>query len=83
MFRAMALLDQTGRYSDLSLKDEDLIAGGGHVLCAYKMKPAAGYGSLEVASHFASESSTGTNVEGLGTLCLLSPDSIRATDLWW
>ena len=59
----MALLDQTSRYSDLSLKEEDLIAGGGHVLVAYKMKPAAGYGYLEVASHFAAESSTGTNVE--------------------
>jgi ribulose-bisphosphate carboxylase large chain len=45
------------------LKEEDLIAGGGHILCAYKMKPASGYGFLEVASHFAAESSTGTNVE--------------------
>jgi ribulose-bisphosphate carboxylase large chain len=56
-------LDQSSRYSDLSLKEEDLIAGGKHVLCAYKMKPAAGYGFLEVAAHVAAESSTGTNVE--------------------
>ncbi len=56
-------MDQSARYSDLSLKEEDLIAGGKHVLCAYKMKPAAGYGYLEVAAHFAAESSTGTNVE--------------------
>ena len=56
-------LDQSARYSDLSLKEEDLIAGGKHVLCAYKMKPAAGYGYLEVAAHVAAESSTGTNVE--------------------
>lgn len=56
-------LDQSSRYSDLSLKEEDLIAGGGHVLVAYKMKPAAGYGFLEVAAHVAAESSTGTNVE--------------------
>ncbi len=56
-------MDQSARYADLSLKEEDLIAGGKHVLCAYKMKPAAGYGFLEVAAHFAAESSTGTNVE--------------------
>jgi len=56
-------LDQTNRYSDLSLKEEDLIAGGNHVLCAYIMKPAAGYGYLAAAAHFAAESSTGTNVE--------------------
>ncbi|KRT56469.1 Ribulose 1,5-bisphosphate carboxylase, large subunit, or a RuBisCO-like protein [endosymbiont of Ridgeia piscesae] len=56
-------LDQTNRYSDLSLKEEDLLAGGKHILCAYKMKPATGHGYLEAAAHFAAESSTGTNVE--------------------
>ncbi|GMQ88167.1 MAG: ribulose-bisphosphate carboxylase [Gammaproteobacteria bacterium] len=56
-------LDQSARYSDLSLKEEDLIAGGKHILVAYKMKPADGHGYLEAATHFAAESSTGTNVE--------------------
>jgi ribulose-bisphosphate carboxylase large chain len=56
-------LDQSTRYSDLSLKEADLIAGGKHILCAYKMKPKAGTGYLEAAAHFAAESSTGTNVE--------------------
>ena len=56
-------LDQSARYADLSLREEDLIAGGNHILCAYKMKPKAGYGYLEAAAHFAAESSTGTNVE--------------------
>ncbi|HHJ15425.1 MAG TPA: ribulose-bisphosphate carboxylase [Gammaproteobacteria bacterium] len=56
-------LDQSARYSDLSLKEEDLIAGGKHILVAYKMKPAEGHGYLEAATHFAAESSTGTNVE--------------------
>ena len=56
-------MDQSARYADLSLKEEDLIAGGKHVLVAYTMEPAAGYGYLEVAAHFAAESSTGTNVE--------------------
>ncbi|HHS84286.1 MAG TPA: ribulose-bisphosphate carboxylase [Gammaproteobacteria bacterium] len=57
-------MDQSNRYADLSLKEEDLIAGGNHVLCAYLMKPKAGYGGyLETAAHFAAESSTGTNVE--------------------
>ena len=59
----MALLDQSKRYANLALKEEDLIKGGRHVLCAYLMKPKAGYGYLEVAAHFAAESSTGTNVE--------------------
>ncbi|MCW8918998.1 MAG: ribulose-bisphosphate carboxylase, partial [Gammaproteobacteria bacterium] len=56
-------MDQSARYADLSLKEEDLIAGGGHILVAYTMQPAEGYGYLEVAAHIAAESSTGTNVE--------------------
>ena len=56
-------LDQSARYSDLSLKEEDLIAAGNHILVAYKMKPKAGHGYLGAAAHFAAESSTGTNVE--------------------
>ena len=55
-------MDQSSRYADLTLKEADLIAGGTHVLCAYIMKPKAGYGYLETAAHFAAESSTGTNV---------------------
>jgi ribulose-bisphosphate carboxylase large chain len=56
-------LDQSARYSDLSLKEADLMVGGKHILVAYKMKPKAGHGYLEAAAHFAAESSTGTNVE--------------------
>ena len=57
-------MDQSNRYADLSLKEEDLIAGGKHILVAYKMKPKPGFGSyLSCAAHFAAESSTGTNVE--------------------
>ena len=57
-------MDQSARYANLELKEEDLISGGGHVLCAYIMKPKAGFGGyLETAAHFAAESSTGTNVE--------------------
>ncbi|MEQ1668232.1 MAG: ribulose 1,5-bisphosphate carboxylase, partial [Sulfuriferula sp.] len=57
-------MDQSGRYSDLSLKEEDLIKGGKHILVAYKMKPKPGFGTyLACAAHFAAESSTGTNVE--------------------
>ena len=55
-------MDQSARYSDLSLKEEDLLAGGKHILVAYTMEPAAGHGYLETAAHFAAESSTGTNV---------------------
>ena len=58
-------MDQSNRYADLSLREEDLIAGGKHVLCAYIMKPKAGYGYLETAAHFAAESSTGTNVNDI------------------
>jgi ribulose-bisphosphate carboxylase large chain len=56
-------MDQSARYSDLSLKEEDLIKGDKHILVAYHMQPATGYGYLEVAAHIAAESSTGTNVE--------------------
>jgi ribulose-bisphosphate carboxylase large chain len=56
-------MDQSNRYADLSLGEEDLIKGGRHILCAYRMKPKAGTGYLEGAAHFAAESSTGTNVE--------------------
>jgi ribulose-bisphosphate carboxylase large chain len=56
-------MDQSNRYADLSLREEDLMAGGRHVLCAYIMKPKAGYGYLQTAAHFAAESSTGTNVD--------------------
>ncbi len=56
-------MDQSARYADLSLNEDDLLAGGNHILAAYTMHPAAGYGYLEVAAHIAAESSTGTNVE--------------------
>ncbi len=55
--------DQSHRYADLSLKEDELIAAGKHVLCAYKVKPKEGYGFLATAAHIAAESSTGTNVE--------------------
>ncbi len=58
------MLDQTSRYSDLSLKEEDLIAGGKHVLAAYKMRPKEGFFDyIGTAAHFCAESSTGTNVQ--------------------
>ena len=56
-------MDQSARYADLSLDEETLLAEGKHLLVAYKMEPATGYGYLETAAHFAAESSTGTNVE--------------------
>jgi ribulose-bisphosphate carboxylase large chain len=56
-------MDQSARYSNLDLKEADLIKSGKYILVAYKMKPKAGYGYLEAAAHFAAESSTGTNVE--------------------
>jgi len=55
--------DQSSRYANLDLREEDLIAAGKHILVAYKMKPKAGYDYLATAAHFAAESSTGTNVE--------------------
>ena len=56
-------MDQSNRYADLSLDEDELIAGGNHILVAYKMKPADGHDYLATAAHFAAESSTGTNVE--------------------
>eukprot|EP00971_Amphidinium_carterae_P046052 906094-Amphidinium_carterae.1 len=59
---ARKALDQSSRYADLSLTEEQLIQQGQHVLVAYIMKPKAGYDYLATAAHFAAESSTGTNV---------------------
>ncbi|TCS64277.1 ribulose-bisphosphate carboxylase [Varunaivibrio sulfuroxidans] len=56
-------MDQSARYADLSLKEDDLLKEGKHVLVAYEMMPKSGYGYLEAAAHFSAESSTGTNVE--------------------
>ncbi|MBD3611891.1 MAG: ribulose 1,5-bisphosphate carboxylase, partial [Hydrogenovibrio crunogenus] len=53
-------MDQSNRYADLSLKEEDLIAGQNHILVAYTMEPAAGYGYLEVAAQIAEDTATGT-----------------------
>lgn len=63
-------MDQSSRYANLDLKEEDLIANGQHVLVYYKMRPSDKHYSnptglqdyLAAAAHFAAESSTGTNV---------------------
>src|SRR5271165_2526664 len=60
-------MDQSNRYADLSLREDELVRGGRHILVAYKMKPKGGLGYLETAAHFAAESSTGTNVEVVTT----------------
>lgn len=56
-------MDQSKRYCNFALKEDALIAGDRHVLCAYHITPRAGYEPIYVAAHFAAESSTGTNVE--------------------
>ena len=58
----MKALDQSSRYADLGMDEDELIKVGEHVLVAYIMKPKAGYDYLATAAHFAAESSTGTNV---------------------
>ncbi|MCF6321568.1 MAG: ribulose 1,5-bisphosphate carboxylase, partial [Rhizobiaceae bacterium] len=62
------MLDQTSRYANLNLKEEDLIAGGKHILTAYKMRPKPGFFDyVGTAAHFCAESSTGTNVQTVTT----------------
>lgn len=56
-------MDQSSRYTNLTLREDILIAAGRHVLCAYHFKPKAGFDPVATAAHFAAESSTGTNVE--------------------
>ena len=56
-------MDQSNRYANLDLQEEQLIEAGRHILCAYHFKPKAGYEPVATAAHFAAESSTGTNVE--------------------
>ena len=68
---ARKALDQSSRYADLSLTEEDLIKNGQHVLVAYILKPKAGYDYLATAAHFAAESSTGTNVNDFRALCFI------------
>ena len=54
------------RYVDLTLKEDELIRDGRHVLVAYHMKPKAGFGGyIETAAHFAAESSTDDGSNGL------------------
>ncbi len=55
--------DQSKRYVNLDLREEDLIRDDGHVLVAYRLKPAPGHDFKATAAHVAAESSTGTNVE--------------------
>ncbi|CAK0822733.1 unnamed protein product [Prorocentrum cordatum] len=71
-------LDQSSRYADLSLTEEDLIKNGQHVLVAYIMKPKAGYDYLATAAHFAAESSTGTNVNVCTTMNECIPEVVKA-----
>lgn len=62
------MLDQTSRYANLDLKEEDLIASGDWVLTAYKMRPKPGFFDfIGTAAHFCAESSTGTNVQVVTT----------------
>ncbi|EGH00066.1 Ribulose bisphosphate carboxylase [gamma proteobacterium IMCC2047] len=56
-------LDQSYRYVNLDLDEDQLIKLGRHVLVAYIMRPKTGFDFLATAAHFAAESSTGTNVE--------------------
>jgi ribulose-bisphosphate carboxylase large chain len=63
-------MDQSSRYVDLSLDENQLMEEGNHILVAYKMKPHADHYAdptsmsdyVAAAAHFAAESSTGTNV---------------------
>ena len=50
-------LDQSSRYADLTLDEDELIKNGKHVLVAYIMKPKAGYDYLATAAHFADRKS--------------------------
>ncbi len=62
------MLDQTSRYANLDLKEEDLIASGDWVLTAYKIRPKPGFFDfIGTAAHFCAESSTGTNVQVVTT----------------
>lgn len=69
-------MDQSSRYADLSLREEDLIAAGEHVLCAYIMKPKPGYGGyLETALPMLMKSIPDGETRSM-SLPELSPDAI-------
>jgi len=54
--------DQSSRYADLTLTEDDMIRECQHVLVSHIMKPKPGYDYLSTAAHFAAESSHGMNV---------------------
>ncbi|MGR9072166.1 MAG: ribulose-bisphosphate carboxylase [Gammaproteobacteria bacterium] len=70
-------MDQSNRYVDLSLTEEQLIGDGNHVLAAYIMRPKSGYDYIATAAHFAAESSTGTNV----TVCTTDDFTLKVDAL--
>ena len=49
--------DQSSRYVDLDLSEEDLIKSGVYILVTYTMRPKAGYDYLATAARFAAEHS--------------------------
>ena len=51
----------------MELDEAERIKNGKHMLVSYIMKPKAGYDYLATAAHFATESSTGTNVNACTT----------------
>ena len=54
-------LDQSNRYVDLNLDEDELIADGNHVLVAYHMKPKPGFGNfIETAAHFVASTPLST-----------------------
>ena len=44
---------QSNRYADPSLREQDLMTGGRHVLCACTQQPKKGCGYLQTAGHYA------------------------------
>jgi ribulose-bisphosphate carboxylase large chain len=41
-------MDQSARYADLSLDEDELLKAGGHILVAYTMTPMPGFGGYRL-----------------------------------
>ncbi|CAE7240504.1 rbcG, partial [Symbiodinium sp. CCMP2456] len=72
--------DHYSVYGDLYFDEDNLIRNGNHVLVGYIMKPKEGYGYLETATRFASEScaSTPDDFDSLDVhVYYINPDSFK------
>ena len=61
-------MDQSNRYADLSLKEEDLIKGGKHLLVAYNARSCSGAADTQVVHCFTAKKLSQTRPQHFTTI---------------